>query len=53
MMGLAGYAQLTGVFDWIAARAVRIAGTSRFRLFALVYATGIVTTRRSSSSRRP
>jgi arsenical pump membrane protein len=44
MMGLAGYAQLTGVFDWIAARAVRIAGTSRFRLFALVYATGIVTT---------
>jgi arsenical pump membrane protein len=44
MMGLAGYAQLTGVFGWIAARAVRIAGASRFGLFALVYATGIVTT---------
>jgi arsenical pump membrane protein len=44
MMALAGYAQLTGVFAWIAARAVAIAGTSRMRLFALVYATGIVTT---------
>jgi arsenical pump membrane protein len=44
MMGLAGYAQLTGIFDWIAARAVRIAGNSRMRLFALVYAAGIVTT---------
>jgi arsenical pump membrane protein len=44
MMALAGYAQLTGIFDWVADRAVRIAGTSRLRLFALVYATGIVTT---------
>jgi arsenical pump membrane protein len=43
-MGLAGYAQLTGTFDWVAAQAVRIAGPSRLRLFALVYATGIVTT---------
>jgi arsenical pump membrane protein len=44
MMGLAAYAQITGIFDWVAARAVRIAGTSRLRLFALVYGVGIVTT---------
>jgi arsenical pump membrane protein len=44
MMALAAYAQLAGIFDWIAVRAVRIAGTSRLRLFALVYVAGIVTT---------
>jgi arsenical pump membrane protein len=44
MMGLAAYAQIAGIFDWVAARAVRIAGTSRVRLFALVYGVGIVTT---------
>jgi arsenical pump membrane protein len=44
MMALAAYAQIAGIFDWIAARALRIAGRSRFRLFALVYVTGIGTT---------
>jgi arsenical pump membrane protein len=44
MMALAGYAQLAGIFDWVAARAVRIAGPSRLRLFALVYVAGIGTT---------
>jgi arsenical pump membrane protein len=44
MMALAAYAQLAGIFDWIAAHAVRIAGPSRFRLFALVYVAGIGTT---------
>jgi arsenical pump membrane protein len=44
MMALAAYAQAAGIFDWIAARAVRIAGDSRLRLFALVYAAGIGTT---------
>ncbi len=43
-MALAAYAQLAGIFDWIAVRTLRIAGTSRLRLFALVYAAGIVTT---------
>src|SRR6202020_585752 len=44
MMALAAYAQIGGIFDWIAARALRIAGRSRLRLFALVYVTGIGTT---------
>jgi arsenical pump membrane protein len=44
MMALAAYAQLAGMFDWIAAHAVRIAGPSRWRLFALVYVAGIGTT---------
>ncbi len=44
MMALAAYAQLTGIFDWMAERAIRIAGSSRARLFALVYAAGIATT---------
>lgn len=43
-MVLAAFAQRDGMFDWIADRAVRIAGRSRFRLFALVYGAGIVTT---------
>jgi arsenical pump membrane protein len=44
MMALAAYAQLNGMFDWIAVHAARIAGRSRLRLFALVYAAGIGTT---------
>jgi arsenical pump membrane protein len=44
MMALAGYANATGIFAWLAAQAVRIAGPSRLRLFALVYAVGIGTT---------
>jgi arsenical pump membrane protein len=44
LMALAGYAQLTGIFNWVAAHAVRIAGRSRLRLFALVYLAGIGTT---------
>lgn len=43
-MALAAYARRAGIFDWIAAHAVRIAGASRWRLFALVYAAGIGTT---------
>jgi len=44
MMALAAYAKLGGIFEWIAARAVRVAGSSRGRLFALVYLCGIGTT---------
>jgi arsenical pump membrane protein len=44
MMALAAFAQITGIFDWIAAHTVRIAGPSRIRLFALVYVAGIGTT---------
>lgn len=44
MMALAAFAQITGIFDWIAAHAVRIAGPSRLRLFTLVYVAGIGTT---------
>jgi arsenical pump membrane protein len=44
MMALAAYAGGAGVFDWIASFAVRIAGRSRVRLFALVYVAGAATT---------
>jgi len=44
MMALAEFARVEGVFDWIATRAVRLAGGSRARLLALVYAAGVVTT---------
>jgi arsenical pump membrane protein len=44
MMALAAFARISGIFEWIAAHAVRIAGPSRLRLFALVYVTGIGTT---------
>ena len=44
MMALAEFAQRDGLFAWAAVRAVRAAGTSRIRLFAIVYAVGIVTT---------
>jgi arsenical pump membrane protein len=44
MMVLAELARREGVFDWVAALAVRAARGSRFRLFALVYCVGIVVT---------
>ncbi len=44
MMALAEFARIGGIFAWVAARAVGLAGRSRFRLFALVYVAGIVTT---------
>jgi arsenical pump membrane protein len=44
VVALAAYAQLAGIFDWIAALALRIAGPSRFGLFALVYVAGVGTT---------
>ena len=44
MMLLSEAAREHGVFDWVAATAVNHAGRSRARLFALVYATGIVVT---------
>lgn len=44
MMALAAYAQLAGIFDWIATQAMRVAGPSRLRLFVLVYIAGIGTT---------
>jgi arsenical pump membrane protein len=44
MMALAEFARAEGVFEWIAARAVRLARGSRARLLLLVYGTGIATT---------
>jgi arsenical pump membrane protein len=44
MMLLAEFANGEGVFAWAAMRAVAFAGSSRTRLFALVYAAGMVTT---------
>ena len=44
MMALAGFARVEGVFDWIAALAVRAACGSRARLLLLVYVAGIATT---------
>ncbi|MBV8370030.1 MAG: arsenic transporter [Candidatus Eremiobacteraeota bacterium] len=44
MMALAEFARVEGVFEWIAAWAVRAAGGSRGRLLALVYAAGACTT---------
>ena len=44
MMLLSEVARAHGLFDWVAATAVRHARGSSPRLFALVYATGIVTT---------
>jgi arsenical pump membrane protein len=41
---LAEFAQLDGVFAWVATRTVRVAGHSRMRLFAIVYGVGIGTT---------
>jgi arsenical pump membrane protein len=44
MMALSAYARRHGIFDWVAAYTLRIAGPSRLRLFALVYVAGIGTT---------
>ncbi|HTW82943.1 MAG TPA: SLC13 family permease [Candidatus Sulfotelmatobacter sp.] len=44
MMALAEFARVEGVFGWIAAAAVHAAHGSHARLFALVYATGVMTT---------
>lgn len=44
MMLLAELARREGVFDWIAAHAVRAARGSRWRLFGLVYGVGIIVT---------
>ncbi|MDR6145039.1 arsenical pump membrane protein [Sphingomonas sp. SORGH_AS870] len=44
MMLLSETAREHGAFDWIAATAVNAAKGSRARLFALVYATGVVVT---------
>jgi arsenical pump membrane protein len=44
MMLLAEIARREGVFDWVAAHAVRAARGSGARLFALVYGTGVVVT---------
>jgi arsenical pump membrane protein len=44
MMALGEFARGEGVFDWLAARAVRAANGSRARLLLLVYGTGVATT---------
>jgi arsenical pump membrane protein len=44
MMLIAEMARITGLFDWIAAKAVRQARGSAARLFCIVYAVGIVVT---------
>ncbi len=44
MMVLAEVARRGGLFDWVAERAIDLAGGSHARLFALVFAAGIVTT---------
>ena len=44
MMLLSETARAHGLFDWVAATAVRHAKGSTLRLFGLVYLTGIVTT---------
>ena len=44
MMLLAELAREEGLFDWLAARAARLANGSAFRLFTLVFAVGTVVT---------
>jgi arsenical pump membrane protein len=44
MMLLAEIARREGVFDWVASHAVRAAKGSRLRLFAIVYAVGVLVT---------
>jgi len=44
MMGIAEFARIEGVFDWLAARAVARAGGSKVQLFSIVYVVGIMTT---------
>lgn len=44
MMVLAELARCEGLFDWLAGVALRVAGTSRLRLFTLVYLVGVAVT---------
>ncbi|RAI57996.1 arsenic transporter [Roseicella frigidaeris] len=44
MMLLAELARLEGLFDWLAAQAVRLARDSATRLFALIYGVGVLVT---------
>ena len=44
MLALGEFAKIEGVFDWAASHAVRAAGTSSLRLFAIVFGVGILTT---------
>jgi len=44
MLALGEFAKIEGVFDWAASHAVRAAGTSNLRLFAIVFGVGILTT---------
>ncbi len=44
MMCLAELARQEGLFDWLAARATRLAGGSAIRLFTLVYLVGFLVT---------
>lgn len=44
MMLLSELARREGVFDWLAAYTLRISGTSRLRLFFLIYALGTAVT---------
>ena len=44
MMLLAELARLEGLFDWLAARAARLARGSATRLFTLIYLVGVVVT---------
>ncbi len=54
MMALAAYANVAGVFAWVAALAVRIAGASRLRLFVLIYVPAVIDAlRRYDASPRP
>src|ERR1700736_5867429 len=44
MMTISELARREGVFDWVAAHAVRASNGSRSRLFLLIYLVGIVVT---------
>jgi arsenical pump membrane protein len=44
MMIMSELARREGVFDWLAVHAVRAAGKSRNRLFALIYGVGVLVT---------
>jgi len=44
MTALAEFAQRDGLFAWVSVRTIGIAGGSRMRLFAMVYAVGVGTT---------
>lgn len=44
ILGLAELARRQGIFDWLAARALRAGGGSQHRLFALLFGVGVVVT---------